>query len=36
MIKQIISSELINKFKGTKLDENNNIATSHNVCIAID
>ena len=26
MIKQIISSELIEKFKGTKLEENNNIA----------
>ena len=27
MIKQIIQNELIKKFKGTKLEENNNIAT---------
>ena len=34
MIKQILLNELIKQFKGTKLEENNNIATSsHNVCI---
>ena len=37
MIKQIILYELIIKFKGTKLEENNNTATMfavlHNVCI---
>ena len=35
MIKQIISSELLKNFKGTKLEENNNIATMFAQCLHI-
>ena len=35
MIKQIILSELIQKFKSTKLEENNNIATMFAQCLHI-
>ena len=35
MIKQIILSELIKKFKGTKLEENNNTATMFAQCLHI-
>ena len=35
MIKQIIKTELIKQFKGTKLEENNNIATMFAQCLHI-
>ena len=35
MIKQILLNELIKKFKGTKLEENNNIATMFARCLHI-
>ena len=35
MIKQILLNELIQKFKGTKLEENNNIATMFAQCLHI-
>ena len=35
MIKQIILNELIKKFKGTKLEENNNTATVFAQCLHI-
>ena len=35
MIKQIIKNELIKSFKGTKLEENNNIETMFAQCLHI-